>query len=205
MGKPDPRVDAYIAKSADFAKPILKHLRQVVHEACPAVVEEMKWSFPHFSYKGMFCGIAAFKQHCTFGFWKHSLLVERVKGLPRLGADAMGQFGRITSLRDLPSKAILLRLVKEAAILNDEGIKPPKRKVTPKADRVLTVPDYFLKAVRKNRKALKTFEGGSYSFKKEYVAWVVDAKTDETRARRLETAVEWMAEGKSRNWKYENC
>jgi hypothetical protein len=205
MGKKDPRVDAYIAKSADFAKPILKHLRQVVHEGCPEVVEEMKWSFPHFSYKGMFCGMAAFKQHATFGFRQHALLVKRVKGLPRLGANAMGQFGRLTSLDELPRKALLLTLVKEAAILNDAGIKPARRKVTPKADRVLQVPDYFMNAVSKNKNALKTFEGASYSFRKEYVSWIVEAKTEQTRQRRLETAVQWMAEGKARNWKYENC
>jgi hypothetical protein len=205
MGKKDPRVDAYIAKSADFAKPILKQLREVVHQGCPEVVEEMKWSFPHFSYKGMFCGMAAFKQHATFGFWKHELLVERVRGLPRLGADAKGQFGRLTSLDDLPRKAVLLKLVKEAAILNDAGIKPARRKVTPKADRVLQVPDYFMNAVSKNKSALKTFEGASYSFRKEYVSWIVEAKTEQTRQRRLQTAVQWMAEGKARNWKYENC
>jgi hypothetical protein len=203
MGKKDPRVDAYIANSPDYAKPILKHLRKIVHKGCPEVVEETKWSMPHFSYKGMFCGMAAFKQHCTFGFWKHGLLVERVHGMPRLGVDAMGQFGCLTSLGDLPGDAVLLAIVKEARRLNDEGIKVPPRKVTLKKDRVLTIPAYFMKAVRANRKALATFENASYSFKKEYVAWVVDAKSEETRARRLGTAVEWMAEGKGRNWKYE--
>jgi hypothetical protein len=203
MGRMDPRVDAYIAKSAEFAKPILTHVRRVVHEGCPEVVEEMKWNFPHFSYKGMFCGMAAFKEHATFGFWKHELLVERVKGLPQLGAEAMGQFGRLTSLDDLPHKAVLLKLVREAAILNDKGIKPARRTLTPKADLTLEVPDYLMKALRRNRKALKTFETASYSFRKEYVSWLVDAKSEPTRQRRLATAVEWMADGKGRNWKYE--
>lgn len=202
MGKKDPRCEWYIAKSAEFAKPILNHLRKLVHKGCPEVVEEMKWGMPHFSYKGMFCRMAAFKQHATFGFWHSGLLAARVKDMPRLGAQAMGNFGRLTTLDDLPSDAVLLTLLREAKRLKDEGMKSSKRKVTPKKDRVLTIPGYFLKAVRKNRKALATFEGGSYSFKKEYVAWVVEAKGEATRARRLETAVTWMAEGKNRNWKY---
>jgi len=205
MGRKDPRVDAYIAKSAAFAKPILRHIRSVVHQGCPEAVEEMKWSFPHFRYKGMFRGMAAFKAHCTLGFWKHALLAERVKAMPRLGAEAMGQFGSLKSVKDLPSKAVLLGIVKQAAILNDLGVKPAPRKVTPTKDRVLQVPDYFMKALRRNKKALATFEGASYSFRKEYVAWVVEAKAEATRQRRLDTAVEWMAEGKSRNWRYENC
>ena len=203
MGKKDPRVDAYIAKSADFAKPILNHLRKIVHEGCPEVVEELKWSAPHFSYKGMFCGCAAFKQHCVFGFWRHALLAKRVKGVPKLGLEAMGQFGRLTSLADLPSDATMLTLVKEAKRLNDEGIRAPKRKRTPEKDRVLAIPPYFMKAVRRNKRALETFAEASYSFKKEYVVWVTDAKSEETRDRRLTTAVAWMAEGKGRNWKYE--
>jgi hypothetical protein len=203
MGKRDPRFDAYIAKSTDFAKPILRHLRKIVHKGCPEVVEEMKWSMPHFSYKGMFCGMAAFKQHATFGFWQSGLLAARVREMPRLGAEAMGNFGRLMTLDDLPNDAVLLALVRNAKRLRDEGIKPPKRKVPPKKDRVLTIPGYFLKAVRRNKRALATFESGSYSFKKEYVSWVIEAKAAETRARRLETAVAWMADGKGRNWKYE--
>jgi hypothetical protein len=203
MGKRDPRVDAYIARSADFAKPILTRLRKIVHQGCPEVVEEMKWSTPHFGYKGMFCGMAAFKQHCIFGFWKHALIARHAKGAMRRGVEAMGQFGRLTSLDDLPADAVMIALVKEAKRLNDEGIKPSKRKVTPEKDRVLAIPAYFLQAVRKNKRALATFQAASYSFRKEYVVWVADAKAEETRARRLATAVEWMAEGKGRNWKYE--
>jgi len=149
MGKKDPRVDEYIASAADFAKPILRHLRAVVHKGCPDVVEEMKWSFPHFSYKGMFCGMAAFKEHATFGFWKQALLAERAKGMPKLGVEAMGQFGRITSLDDLPGELTLLALVKEAARLNDDGVKPRPLQVTPKESRVLKVPPYFMTVVRK--------------------------------------------------------
>ena len=203
MGKRDPRVDAYVAKSADFAQPILNHLRKIVHRGCPEVVEELKWSAPHFNYKGMFCGMAAFKRHCIFGFWKHALLATRVKGMRRRGVEAMGQFGRLASLDDLPSDAVMVALVKEAMRLNDDGIALPRRTVTPVRDRVLTIPPYFIKAVRANKKALATFETASYSFRKEYVSWVADAKADDTRSRRLETAVKWMAEGKGRNWRYE--
>src|ERR1051326_3458971 len=78
MGKKDPRVDAYIEKSADFARPILNRLRKLVHAGCLQVVEEIKWRCPHFMHHGMLCGIAAFKEHCTFGFWKASLM----KSLP---------------------------------------------------------------------------------------------------------------------------
>ena len=131
MGKKDPRVDAYIAKSADFAKPILNYLRDVVHEACPEVEEDYKWSFPHFSYKGMFCSMAAFKQHCAFGFWKGSLVVGKDA---ENGDQAAGQFGRITKLSELPPKKVLTGYIKLAKKLNDDGVKPPSR-VKPKARR----------------------------------------------------------------------
>ncbi len=202
MGKKDPRVDAYIAKAGDFAKPILKRIRAAVHKGCPAAAEELKWNAPFFLHKGILCMMAAFKHHCTFGFWKHRLLAQRVKGLPARGAEAMGQFGRLSSVTDLPDEQTLIRLVKEAALLNDLGLKP-KKTVAPKKDRALAIPGYFLNAVRGNRKARAAFEGGSYTFRKEYVAWVTDAKTDETRDRRLKTAIEWMAQGKSRHWRYE--
>ena len=198
MGTRDKRVDAYIAKSADFAQPILKSLREIVHEGCPEVVETMKWSFPNFSYKGMFCSMAAFKEHCSFGFWKHRLVV----GGSRPDS-SMGSFGRIRSMKDLPSKSVLLGHIRKAKKLNDEGVKVV-RKVTPPSERKkLVVPPYFLSAVKKNKKALETFTAFPYSKKKDYVEWVTEAKTDETRGRRLETSVEWLAEGKSRNWKYE--
>ena len=203
MSSKDPAVDAYIARAQPFARPILKHIRRVVHRGCPDVQEEMKWSVPHFSYKGMFCGMAAFKTHCTFGFWKQSLL--RAHGLPARDEEAMGQFGRITSLKGLPSDATLVQLVRFAKKLNDDGVKPPKRNVTPVKDRIVTVPPVFMKAIRANKKALATFATFSYSKKKDYVDWVVEAKTDVTRDRRVATSVEWMAQGKARNWKYESC
>ena len=195
--KRNPAVDAYIAKSAAFAKPILKHIRQVVHAAVPAVEEEMKWSTPTFTYKGILCGMAAFKEHCMLGFWKGSLLSDD-KGNP-LSRDS-DELGRITSLADLPSDKVLTRYIKEAARLNDEGVKVEKPKAKPKPE--LVVPLYLTAALKKNKKALGTFEHFSQSAKREYVEWLTDAKTDATRDKRLAQAVEWIAEGKQRNWKY---
>jgi uncharacterized protein YdeI (YjbR/CyaY-like superfamily) len=201
MGKRDKRVDAYIAKSAEFARPILEIIREAVHEGCPEVEETIKWSFPIFDYKGILCGMAAFKQHCAFGFWKGTMVVE---GKANRSADAMGQFGRITSLKHLPRRKTLVAYVKKAAELNEKGIKKPVP-ARPKTEKKLTVPDYFVKAIRENKKALATFDAFPYSKKKDYVEWVSEAKTDATRQRRLETSVAWLAEGKSRNWKYERC
>ncbi len=199
MGKKDPRIDAYIAKSADFAKPVLRHLRKVVHAGCPDVEETLKWGMPAFMYKGILCGMAAFKGHCTFGFWKETLLKKKYGPLAKVDAKAMGQFGRITGVADLPSERTLLRFVKDAAALNDAGVKVAAR---PKTKKPLAIPTDFMAALRKNKKALATFEGFSPSHKREYVEWVTEAKGEDTRARRLATAVAWMADGKVRNWKY---
>ena len=201
MGNKDPRVDAYIARSAGFARPILVHLRTLVHAACPEVEETLKWRSPHFMYKGMLCGMAAFKEHCAFGFWKEKLLRDRLEGLAVADRSAMGQFGRIAAISDLPDERTLLSLVREAVALNDRGIKAPARSRL-KGNRRLKVPDYFAGALRRNRKALATFEQFSATNKREYVDWVVEAKGEETRQRRLDTAITWMAEGKIRNWKY---
>jgi uncharacterized protein YdeI (YjbR/CyaY-like superfamily) len=200
MGKKDKRVDGYITKSAEFAQPILRELRDIAHEGCPELEETMKWSMPFFMYKGMLCHMASFKQHCAFGFWKGSLIVD---GKNDKSEDAMGQLGRITSLKDLPPRKTLVGYVKKAKELHDAGLKPSAKPKGPKKE--LVIPSYFIAAVKKNKKALATFEGFPYSHKKEYVQWVTEAKTDETRDRRLATTVEWLAEGKSRNWKYENC
>jgi uncharacterized protein YdeI (YjbR/CyaY-like superfamily) len=203
MGKRDPRVDAYIDKAAEFARPILRHLRELVHTGCPDVEETIKWGFPHFEHKGMLCSMAAFKQHCAFGFWKGALLAEKHPELAGAEDPAMGQLGRITALSDLPDDEALLLYVREAAALNDQGVKSPNRsKPKPKEERTLEVPDDLSAALRKNPPALATFEGFSYSNKKEYVEWLTEAKSEETRKRRLDQAVEWMAEGKVRNWKY---
>jgi uncharacterized protein YdeI (YjbR/CyaY-like superfamily) len=202
MGKKDPRIDAYIAKAAPFAQPILKHLRKLVHNGCPKVEETMKWSMPHFDYKGILCGMAAHKQHCSFGFWREAeLALEK----SRMEADGMGHFGRITSLADLPDDEMLIGYVRKAAELKDAGIKKPKAAAPKKERGELAVPDYFAAALRNNRHAQQTFDGFTYSQRKEYVEWVTEAKSDETRESRLATAIEWMAEGKTRHWKYQRA
>ena len=196
MGRRDARVDAYIDKAQPFARPILKQLRKAVHAACPEVVETIKWSVPAFDYKGPMCGMAAFKAYCTFGFWKHSLL----EGLPD-PENPMSGLGRLTSVDDLPPEKTIVGLVKQAARLNDEGIKVPREVKAPKPP--VKTPSYFAAALKKNRKAQAAFEAFSPSHRREYVEWITDAKTDATRQRRIETALQWIAEGKGRNWKYE--
>jgi hypothetical protein len=199
MPRTDPRIDAYIKKAPEFAKPILTHLRQLVHLGCPEVEETWKWSFPHFMHKGILCSMAAFKQHCSFGFWKGKLILGK-----NSKEDGMGQFGRITSLADLPSDKVLLAYIKEAVRLNETGTKLPRpARRTVKTE--LAVPPYFQVALQKKKQALKHFESFSYSHKKEYVEWLTEAKTEETRNRRMATALVWLAAGKSRNWKYANC
>ena len=200
MGKKDKRVDAYIAKAAEFAKPILNHLRELVHKACPEVEETIKWAFASFDYKGPFCSMAAFKAHCAFGFWKAALMedADKLKGNQQ---NAMGHAGKIKSLSDFPPDKILISWIKEAAKLNDDGIKLPPRKKIEKKD--LVIPDYFIKALSKNKKAQQAFEDFSPSHKREYTQWITEAKTVETRNRRMDTAIEWIITGKGRNWKYE--
>lgn len=197
MGSRDARIDAYIAKTAPFARPVLEQLRELVHGACPDVEEAIKWGMPAFMYRGMLCGMAAFKEHCTFGFWKGRLIVDAA-GQP--AEAAMGQFGRITSMKDLPPKKVLTGYIRQAMRLNEEGVRVPKR--TPRSKPELAVPDDLARALRKNRAARETFEKFSPSNRREYVAWLLEAKADATRKRRLDTAIEWMAEGKPRNWKY---
>lgn len=200
MANRDPRIDAYIAKSAEFAKPILSYLRDAVHEACPEVEEAIKWSCPHFMYKGMLCGMAAFKQHCTFGFWKSGLIVDKDGNKAEA---AWGQLGRLTAISDLPPKKVLISYIKQAKKLNDDGVKAPAKAKMKKPPPV--VPEILRNALAKNAKAKATFEGLSPSHQREYVEWITEAKTEPTRERRVATAIEWLAEGKSRNWKYENC
>jgi uncharacterized protein YdeI (YjbR/CyaY-like superfamily) len=198
MAAYDPRFDDYIARAQPFAQPILKHIRKIVHAAVPGVEENWKWSTPAFDYKGVFCSMAAFKAHCIFGFWKHQLLIDR--GVIEAGDLALGHRGKLTSVDDLPSEQELTRILKAAADLNDKGIKLERLKTAPKP--AVKVPAYLKSALQKNKKAAATFAAFSPSHKREYVAWVTDAKTEDTRNRRLAQAVEWMAEGKPRNWKY---
>ncbi len=195
-------IDDYIDRSADFAKPILNHLRKLVHQACPDVQEKMKWSFPHFDYKNeMMCSMASFKEHCAFSFWKAILMKD-----PQLVENArsevsMGHLGRISSKKDLPPDKIIIGWIRDAMQLNELGIKLPARSKTGEK-KELVVPDYFINALAKNKQAKQAFENYGYSHKKEYVEWIAEAKTEATRDKRMATAIEWLAEGKSRHWKY---
>lgn len=204
MGTKDPRIDVYIAKSADFAKPVLKHLRKLVHSACPDVEETMKWSMPFFMHKGILCSMAAFKNHCSFGFWKSTLLFGKRHADGNNKDKGMGQFGRISAISDLPNEKILIGYITAAVRLNEAGTKlPPKPR--PKERKGWIVPAELMAALKANKQAQKAFENLSYSHKKEYVEWISEAKGEETRKRRSATAVEWMAQGKSRHWKYLKC
>ncbi len=201
MGKKDQRVDAYIAKSQDFAKPILEHLRELVHKGQPDIEETIKWGFPHFQYKGIVCSMAAFKQHCAVVFWKAAIMSDPILVKNAEAESSMGHLGKITSLKDLPKDKILLSYIKEAVKLNEEDVKLPS-KPKPKEKKEIVVPDYFTNALKKNKKANEVFNNFAYSHKKEYVEWITEAKTEDTRNKRIATAVEWIAEGKGRNWKY---
>jgi uncharacterized protein YdeI (YjbR/CyaY-like superfamily) len=193
MAKRDPRIDAYIAKSPDFAKPILEHIVELVHAGCPDVVEAIKWSAPHFMYHGMFCGMASFKSHCAFGFWNRALKLSGKEG-------AMGQFGRITALSDLPADKVMIGYMREAARLNESGVKRPAAER--RARKPLPMPSDLKAALGKNKKARAAFEDFSPSHRREYIEWITKAKTDATRNKRLTTAIGWMAQKKPRNWKY---
>jgi uncharacterized protein YdeI (YjbR/CyaY-like superfamily) len=194
--KRDPRVDAYIAKSADFAKPILRHLREVVHEACPPAEETIKWGFPHFTHEGILCGMAAFKEHCALVLWKGSLIVGNGN------RDAMGHLGKITRLSDLPSKKVLASYIRQTVKLNEAGVKSPARS-KPKAKKAVVIPAELKRALAANKAAAAKFEAFPPSHKREYAEWIAEAKGADTRKRRVDQAIEWISSGKSRNWKYE--
>lgn len=203
MKHTDPRIDAYIVKSADFAIPILEYLRAVVHATCPDAEETMKWSFPHFNYRGsILCSMASFKYHCAFGFWLGAQLTDP-HNLLASGDErtSMGHLGKIKDINDLPEEEHLVGFIREAMQLIDSGAKQQKD-IRPKENRELVVPDYLSEALTDSPLALETFQKFSYSNKKEYIEWLEDAKTEATRNKRLQTAIAWMEEGKGRNWKY---
>ena len=192
MSKKNPRVDAYIAQAADFAKPILLRLRQLVHAACPDVTETIKWSAPFYEHQGILIATPAFKNHCALIFWKGKLILGR--------GDERKKLRKVKSPADLPADKILTAYLKQAVALNEAGVRTPRRQPKPKGK--LVVPDYFLAVLKKNRKALAVFENFSPSCKREYVEWLTEAKREETRAQRLKTAMLWLAAGKPRHWKY---
>jgi uncharacterized protein YdeI (YjbR/CyaY-like superfamily) len=199
MPSREPKIDAYIAKAAPFAQPILKHLREVIHEACPEVEEAVKWSMPFFDHHGPLCALPAFKAHCSLRFWKGDLLFKE--------EGALRGFERLTKLDDLPPKKELVALLKAAARLNEDGVKAEwqeKRAAKAKASKAKPVatPKDLVAALKKSAKAQAAWEGFSPSHRREYVEWITEAKRDETRAKRLEQTVAQLAEGKSRHWKY---
>lgn len=202
MGKKIAEVDKYIAKAKPFAKPILEHLREVVHSVSPNIQETIKWGFPHFDYKGNICSMASFNEHCAFGFWKGSIMKDADKILNPVGKTAMGHMGRINSIKELPSKKVLATYIKEAIELNEKGISVPKKKPASTVKEII-VPEDFSNSISKSKKATLAFSKFSPSHKKEYIEWITEAKREETRKKRIDTAVEWIAEGKGRNWKYE--
>jgi uncharacterized protein YdeI (YjbR/CyaY-like superfamily) len=202
MPKIDPKVDAYIANAAPFAQPILKHVQSVVMKADPRLQQSIKWSHIAFSYGGLVCLVSAFKEHCGLGFWRGR---EFLKDDPMVknAEDSAGSFGKIRSVRDLPPDATLARYVKIAVALNENAVPRPPRPT--RAPKPVVVPKALEAALKKNAKARAYFADGSPSLRREYAEWISEAKTEETRDRRVATAVEWLSEGKSRNWKYKNC
>lgn len=204
MPTTDPRMDAYIKNAEPFAQPILTHLRKLVHTVCPQVTETIKWGFPHFEYAGEILGsMASFKQHCVFGFWKAPLLKDPDGILEIAERGAMGHLGRITSLKDLPKDSLLKNFIKQAVQLNEQGVKNTQRTFKPATAKTVEVPAALLKALKKNKAAYAFFEKITASQKKEYIEWITEAKTEPTKEKRMATALEWLAEGKTRNWKYQ--
>jgi uncharacterized protein YdeI (YjbR/CyaY-like superfamily) len=202
MPKEDPRVDNYIRKASPFARPILTHVRRIVHANCPDAEETLKWGMPAFMHKGILCMMAAFKEHCTFGFW-HPAMRKNITTGDKTG-NAMGQFGRVVSLSDLPGDKEFARLVRLAVELNDKSDGGPVRS-RPKPKPAAQVPEDMAAALRKHPKAQTAFDGFPPSHRREYIEWITQAKRPETREKRMQTMLEWLAEGKSRNWKYQKC
>jgi uncharacterized protein YdeI (YjbR/CyaY-like superfamily) len=200
MSRHDPRVDAYIARSAEFARPILKHLRALVHATCPQATEGLKWGMPFFSYRDApLCMMAAFKQHCGFGFWRYREVVGEH------AEEGMGQFGKLVALQDLPAKRQLGALIRKAMALNEAGVRPARPKVAAKPPPALPDDLAALLARTKHAAASKTYVGFSPSAQREYVDWIGEARTDATRQKRIAATLEWLAEGKPRNWKYRSA
>lgn len=195
---PDPRIDAYIDSRAEFARPILRHLREAIHAACPEAGETIKWGMPAFTLDGrLLATMAGFKAHATFGFWRAD-----VADAPKTG-EAMGQFGRIRSLDDLPDDRALADLIRKAAARSREGPAAPRRKAEGKPPPQL--PPDLAEALETNPEALATYHAFPPSAQRDYVDWICEAKRPATRASRIAQAVEWLAEGKRRHWRYERC
>lgn len=196
----NPAINTYIANAQPFAQPILIHIRKLVHQACPNVEEKIKWGMPFFDYKGSMCNLAAFKQHCSFGFWKASLMSDRMLVETAKSEVAMGHLGKITSVEDLPSDKKIIAYIEEAMLLNEEGKRVVK--VTATAATSYVVPDYIVAAIKENENAFATFEAFAPSHRKEYAQWIDEAKTEATKDKRLAETINLLLEGKPRNWQY---
>lgn len=195
------QIDQYILKSADFAQPILEHMRHLVHTACPEIEETIKWGSPSFVYKGkILCGMAAFKKHCAFGFWNSENIDDKAAVLEKVGRTAMGNLGRIESLDQLPDSDYIVALIQSAKQQIDSGITKPKAKTV---SRALVIPESLHAALQTDGQARDFFEKLSISQKREYAEWIAEAKTEVTINKRLLTTLEWLREGKTRNWKYQ--
>jgi len=197
----NPAVDTYIAKAQPFAQPILEHIRSLVHTTCIDVEEKIKWGMPFFDYKGkMMCHIAAFKQHCAFGFYNAAYMNEPMLVRNAASESAMGHLGKITSLKDLPKDKVLIGFIKKAMQITDDNAAI-KKKSAPKAAAYI-VPAYIIEIIKKNKQAFATWQTFAPSHKKEYATWIDEAKTTTTKEKRIAQSLEWMEEGKHRNWKY---
>jgi uncharacterized protein YdeI (YjbR/CyaY-like superfamily) len=204
----DPRVDRYISKARPFAQPILIHLRGLIHKACPGVHEAIKWSRPFFEYKGfILCNISAFNEHCSFGFWGEEIgaVLREAKVVQ---ADGMGSLGRITTLKDLPSDKQMLAWLRQAKGFIDDGqytspISARQKVVKGVPTPPIEVPEAFSTALKAHMEAAKVFASFSPSNQREYTEWIAEAKRESTRQQRIETAIQWLAEGKQRHWKYQ--
>lgn len=195
------QVDQYILKSPDFAQIILDHIRFLVHSACPDIQEQIKWGFPNFIYKGkILCHMAAYKQHCSFGFWNSEHLEDQHQILQKIGKTSMGQIGRIESIEQFPDGDIVFDLLKSAMHQIDSGIVPKK---SSKASKPVDLPEILISALNQAPEAKAHFERFTASQKREYIDWIKDAKADATKERRLQTIIEWVSEGKTRQWKYQ--
>jgi len=201
MSQFNPAVDEYIAKSEEFAKPILVHWRQLVHKACPDVAEVIKWGLPHFDYRSDFmCVMASYNNHCSFTFLKAELMTDPRLNNSKTLKPVQRFLGKISKLSQLPTDDEFIKFLIEAMILNEKGIKVvPEKSDKPK---VLETPDYFLEQLEENPSAKAIFDARSDSFRKEYILWITEAKTEVTRQKRIEEALDWIAEGKARFWKY---
>jgi uncharacterized protein YdeI (YjbR/CyaY-like superfamily) len=193
----DPRVDTYIEKAAEFAQPILRHFRALVHKAEPKIEEAMKWSMPFFLHQGIVCNMAAFKNHASINFWKGNLIFD---GDTKKREEALGNFGKLTSVTQLPADRVMIGYIRKAVELNTKGVKKPAREKKDKAE--LTVPAELASSLRKNKAASIAFDKFSYSHRKEYIDWISGAKREETRQKRVAQAVEWISRGKPQNWRY---